>query len=106
MENVLAQAEEDQERKYPLRAKCIDFEKVVNRVAELTGIESDEVLVAGKYKKVIAARSLVCFWAVRELGLSQTPLVQRLRISQPAVSAAVSRGEQLARDHNFSIMHD
>ncbi len=103
VENVLAQAEEDLERKYHLRAKGFDFEKVVNRVAELTGLESTEVLAAGKYKKAVAARSLLCFWAVRELGLSQTRLAQRLRISQPAVSAAVSRGEQLARDHNFSI---
>ena len=62
-----------------------------------------EGLNVGKYKKVIAARSLVCFWAVRELGISQTRLARMLRISQPAVSAAVSRGEQLAKDHNFCI---
>ncbi|MDO9585319.1 MAG: transposase [Syntrophales bacterium] len=103
MENVLAQAKEDLERKYHLRARGFDFEKVVNRVAELTGIESSEVLSAGKYKKVTAARSLVCFWAVRELGISQTRLARMLRISQPAVSVAVSRGEKLAKDRNFCI---
>jgi DNA-binding transcriptional LysR family regulator len=27
-----------------------------------------------------------------------------LRISQPAVSMAMSRGEQLAKDHNFSLI--
>ena len=52
---------------------------------------------------VIAARSLVCFWAVRELGITQTRLARLLRISQPAVSAAVNRGEQLAKDHKFSM---
>ena len=103
VENVLAQAGEDLERKHHLRAKGFDFEKVVNRVAELTGLESAEVLGAGKYQKVIAARSLVCFWAVRELGITQTRLARLLRISQPAVSTAVSRGEQLANDHNFCI---
>jgi hypothetical protein len=103
VENVLAQAEENLERKCHMRARGFDFEKVVHRVAELTGIESSEILSAGKYKKVIAARSLVCFWAVRELGISQTRLARMLRISQPAVSMAVSRGEQLAKDHNFCI---
>jgi REP element-mobilizing transposase RayT len=103
VENVLAQAEEERERKCHLRAKGFDFEKVVSRVAELTGMESSEILSAGRYRKVIAARSLVCFWAVRELGISQTRLARMLRISQPAVSVAVSRGEQLAKDHNFGI---
>ena len=103
VEKVLAQAEEDLERKYRLRAKGFDIEKVVNRVAELTGLESAEVLAAGKYKKVIVARSLVCFWAVRELGISQTRLARMLRISQPAVSAAVIRGEQLAKGHKLRI---
>jgi hypothetical protein len=103
VENVLARAEEDLEHKYRLRAKGFDFKKVVKRVAELTDLEPAEVLAAGKYKKVIAARSLVCFWAVRELGISQTRLARMLRISQPAVSVAVSRGEQLAKDHNFYI---
>ena len=106
VESVLAQAEEDLERKYRLKAKGFDFEKVVNRVAELLGLQRAEVLAAGKYKKVIAARSLVCFWAVRELGISQIHLARRLGISQPAVSMAVSRGEQLAKDHNFSIIYE
>ena len=50
-------------------------------MAELTGLQSAEVLAAGKYQKVIVARRLVCFWAVRELGISQTRLARMLRIS-------------------------
>jgi len=49
-------------------------------------------------------RQIPCYaWAVRALGMRQTHLPGKLRISQPAVSMAVSRGEQLAKDHNFSI---
>jgi len=103
VEDVLAQAEEALERKYHLKAKGFDFEKLVGRVGRLMGLKSDEVLAAGKYKKVIAARSIVCFWAVRELGMSQTQLARILRISQPAVSMAVIRGEKLAKNHKFSI---
>ena len=44
VENVLAQAEESLERKYHLKAKGFDFEKVVDRVPELTGLEPPEVL--------------------------------------------------------------
>ena len=106
VENALAQAEENLERKYRFKAKGFDFEKVVDRVAELMDLEPAGVLAAGKYKKVIVARSILCFWAVRELGMSQIQLARMLRISQPAVSMAVSRGEQLAIDHNFSIMNE
>ena len=52
----------------------------------------------------IVARTLVCFWAVRELGMSQIQLASRFVISQPAVSMAISRGEQLAKDSNFFIL--
>ena len=105
VENALAQAEENLERKYHLKAKGFDLEKVVDRVAELTGLEPAEVLAFGRHKRVIAARSIVCFWAMRELGISQTELARVLRISQPAVSMAVTRGEELAKVHNFSIMN-
>ena len=104
VERALAQAEETFERRYRLQAEGYDFGKVVERVAELTGLEAVGVLALGKYKKVIAARSILCFWAVRELGISQNQLARILRISQPAVSMAVKRGEQLAKDYNFSIM--
>jgi hypothetical protein len=48
--------------------------------------------------------SLVCFWGVGELGISKNQLALRFGISQPAASMAVSRGEQLAKDWNFSII--
>jgi putative transposase len=92
------------ERRFHLQAKGFDFDKVVDRVAVLMGLRRAEVLASGKYKKVIVARSLVCFWVVRELGMSQIQLALRFGISQPAVSMAVSRGEQLAKDFNFSIL--
>ena len=60
-----------------------------------------DVLAAGKYKKIIAARSLVCFWGVRELGISQIQLALRFGISQPALSMAVSRGETIGQGSQF-----
>jgi REP element-mobilizing transposase RayT len=106
VERALAQAEETLERKYQLKVQGYDLGKVVDRVAELTGLEASEVLASGKYKKVLAARSILCFWAVRELGISQNQLARILKISQPAVSMGVKRGEQMAKDYNFSLISE
>lgn len=108
VENMLAQAEEDLERKYRLEAEGYDFNMVVERVAHLMGLKREEVLSPGKYKKykkVVEARSVVCYWTVRDLGISQGVLAQKFGISQPAISMAVKRGEQLVNFHDFSLFN-
>ena len=77
----------------------------VGRVAELLDLKPEQVLAVGKYKKTVAARSLLCFWATSELGISQNELGQKLKISQPAVNLSVKRGEQLVIRHNYSLTH-
>ena len=103
VKKVLAQAKENFERKYRLKSKGFNFEKVQIRVAKLLDLKPEQVLAVGKYKKTVAARSLLCFWATSELGMSQSELSQKLKISQPAVSLSVKRGEQLVIRHNYSL---
>ena len=52
----------------------------------------------------MAARSLLLYWAVRGLILTATVLAKRLYVTQPAVSYAVSRGERIAREKNYSLV--
>ncbi len=104
VEGILAQAKEDLELKHRLKAEGYDFDKVVDRVSDLMGLERDEVLSPGKYKKVVQARSVVCYWAMREIGISQGVLAQKFAISQPAISMAVKRGEQVVNRNNFSLL--
>ena len=63
----------------------------------------EQVLAGGKHKETVAARSLLCFWATTELAISQVELGQKLKISQPAVSMAVKRGEQQASRNSYSL---
>ena len=78
---------------------------VIDRVSHLMGLKREEILSPGKYKKVVEARSAVCYWAVRELGISQGVLAKKFGISQPAISMAVKRGEQLVNFHDFSLIN-
>ena len=93
---TLAQANEQMERKYRIRNMGVTFETVVERVANLLEMETREVLSHGKQKRLVKARSLVCFFATQETNISQAELSRRFSLTQPAVSMAVNRGRKLA----------
>ena len=101
--SILAEAEERLVRKYALKSKGYDLKKVERRVEELLGIGARMIYSKGRRKEQVAARSLFCYWAVRELGLSNTSIAMKLGMSQPAVGYAVMRGEELAKKRHFTL---
>ena len=104
VEQVLAEAKENLDLKYILQSKGFKFNDVVKRVAEVMGIGPKEVLAIGKHAHRVRARSLLCYWTTHELGISQTYLAKRLKISQPAVSLAVDRGNKLAKTKQYTLI--
>jgi hypothetical protein len=100
---VLADAEEKLERKYRLATNGYTLGRLIERVAELFGMPSEKLTEPGKSRQKVEARSLLCYWATTELGMSQIQLAQRLGIQQPAVSNAVRRGADLTRERKYSI---
>lgn len=104
VERVLAQTREEKERKYRLRVEGFTFERVVARVSALLDMDVDAVLDSTKRHENVMARGILCFWATRELGLTQIELAGRLRMTQPAISQAVRRGEELVKRHQFKLM--
>jgi len=65
-----------------------NLEKVIERVSRLLNIEPKEIMKSGKYPQVVVARSLVCYWANRELGMTTIELAKRLKL--PAASCRES----------------
>ena len=104
VENVLKSAEEALEEKYELNARGYDFVWVVSRVAEVMDIIPARVTAFGKSPQTVRARSLLCFWAHRRLGMSTVEIAKKLRISQPAVSRSSKRGEQIENAHRFELI--
>ena len=51
----------------------------------------------------VKARSLLCFWAARELGMSLTALAKILEMSIAGVGFAVERGELIAKKDGFNL---
>jgi len=98
VEKVIADATERMERKYRIKARALNFEDVVSHVANLLEMDVKDVMAPGKYKKVVQARSLVCYWALREAGINQAELSKYFCISQPAVSMSINRGNDIAKE--------
>jgi hypothetical protein len=100
---TLASAEEELERVERLVQRGVDIDLVARQAADVFGLEPDTILGPGRLRKVSASRSLFCYWAVRELGHTTTALARRLKLTQPAVSIAVRRGERIARERGLRL---
>ena len=97
-------AEEELEQKYDLKAKGYDFDRVARRVAEVMIIDIDQVTPLGKSPQTVKARSLLCFWAHRKLGMTTIEIGRRLNISQSAVSRSSMRGQKIARENQLELI--
>jgi putative transposase len=102
--SVLAEANEKFDRFHEIRSRGYTIEKVEQRVMEIFGVEKDVIYSKGRLRIQVAARSLLCYWAVRELGLAATELAKRLKMTQPAVSYAVIRGERIAKENSYILV--
>jgi REP element-mobilizing transposase RayT len=67
---VLEACGERFDRRYQLRSQGYDLERIGLKVASLFEIDLEEIYVPGKRRRLVQARSLYCYWTVRELGLS------------------------------------
>ena len=101
---TLQHANERFEKKYKLRAEGYDIESVAERVAELLGMEPNQVISNSKNRPAVKARGLVCYWAYNELGISQIDLAKKFCVSQPAISAAVRKGQKLASKQGYELL--
>ena len=104
VETVLKASQDAFDRKYLLKSRGFNLDAVVDRVAEVLGINRAEVLSSGRQPHKVQARSLVCFWASRELGMSMVQLSKRLKISQPTTSQSVTRGEKIAKENKLKLL--
>ena len=104
VDSVLTAANEAMERKYYLQSSGFTLARVAARVADILEMRPEDVWAAGRYRYLVEARSLLCYWAVRELGVSMASLARKLKISVPAVSKSVIRGEEMARAEGYTLV--
>jgi putative transposase len=101
---VLDEAEEQYDRRYKLKALGYDLARVEQKVLGLFGIAKEELYSGSRKKPISEARSVFCYWCVRELGESMTSIAKRLGLTQPAVGYAVDRGERISKKRQMKLI--
>jgi putative transposase len=103
VDTVLKAADEKLDRKYRIQAEGWNFEAVVSRVCDLFKLTGSEVLSVSKQRKRAVARSVLAYWAVRELGMSASAVAERLALSPSAASRCVLRGERIVAEKGLAF---
>jgi hypothetical protein len=93
---VLKEHNEQLEKCTRMRWGGVDAQRAAVRVEEIFGLSFSELSQGSRLRSVVRARSVLCYWAVKQLGMSGA---QAARWFRPAGRSAVgsSRRENCAR---------
>jgi REP-associated tyrosine transposase len=100
---VLRHADEQLENSYRLKSEGFELNNIAERVAQVLDLPLETVWEKNRRPQVVQARSLLCYWAVKKLRMSMTEIGCRLGLTQPAVSIAARRGEEIAKKNGYSL---
>ena len=104
VETVLKAAQENLDRKSEIRALGYDFDWLVDRVLGLFGLTFNELLNGGKQRKIVQARSVLCYWGTRELGMSAVSISKKLNIASSTASESAMRGRQIVEEQGWKLL--
>ncbi len=102
---VLEEVKDRYNCRYELKRLGYDLKRVADKVCQIYGIESSYILSKGRQRKKVDARSLLCYWVVRELGMSLTELARYFGMTPSAVDYAVERGEIIATENSYKLVN-
>jgi len=76
---------------------------VEQKVIGLFNIKKEDLYSGSRKKRISEAKSLFCYWCVRELGERMTDMA-KLGLTQPAIGYAVGRGELLTKKEKCDLI--
>jgi len=106
VETVLKAAQENLDQKSIICALGYDFDWLVGRVLGLFGLTFKELLTGGKQRRMVQARSVLCYWGTREIGMSAVSISKKLNIASSTASESAMRGRQIVEEHGWKLMEE
>ena len=101
--DILSAANEEMDRRYELKRLGYDLDKIEQRVLDIYELEREELYSKSWLKIRSEARSVFCYWAVRELGVEGARLARRFKMSQAGIGYAVRKGEKIVKEKAASF---
>ena len=89
---VLKKADETLKQHNSLKNQGVAFGFLLAKVARYYNVDIEECLSGARQQKVVDARSILCYLAVRKFGFSCLDVSRKLNVSPGCVSRAVVRG--------------
>jgi putative transposase len=81
----------------------VTFTTLVQRIGDLYHITLESLRSGSRRSHLVEARSLFCFWAVRQGGFPMATVAAFLTMSPPGAGYAVERGEGIAREKGYAL---
>jgi len=106
VDSVLQAAQENLDRRQKLRSRGYDFQWLAGRVIGLFGLRLKELLTGGKQRKTVKARSVLCYWATRELGMSAVAVSKQLNIASSTASESAARGLRIVEEQGLILFDE
>jgi putative transposase len=75
-------------------------------VIGLFSLKPDDLYRQGRARRISQARSVFCYWAVRELRLPQKALADRFSVTEPAITYAVGREQKIADENGYRLREE
>lgn len=71
---------------------------LIEALASMLHLSSTEVTGGGRWRRIIEARGLISYVAVREYGISLTEVSRALRVSKQSILRGMERGERVLQE--------
>ena len=104
MQQALEGQNEKLEDRCDLQSRGIDFHRAAKLVEAIYGLRLEDIQRGDKRPSSVRARSVLCYWAVVEIGMSATDVARLLSVGQPAVSRSVKRGQKIVQEMNLQLV--
>jgi len=73
------------------------WEYFLKKIADRFNLSETELVSGSKLQPIVHARCILSYLAVRHLGMRATEVAQLLKVSQPAISKGLLRGEEIIK---------
>ena len=95
-------------RKVHIETLAALYDIIVRRIwiESLKSLLWATILTGGKQRKMVQARSVLCYWVTRELGMSAIWISKKLNIAASTASDCAMRGQKFLEDHGWKLLEE